>query len=287
MLPPLVVSVDTKRRSFVLDLPLALSPFGLLLTLRLAQYVNVWLARALWDILDNSRYFLSHRQMVPGIGPVDDGDGEAAADRLALALNQWQAARTDADLSGLKLYWTGDATKESMLPEDCDADLVGRFEFLAASLEEFERLAAAGCGRESAAFDHVRDTTALAVALMSRQPLVLTLADGAAGSGEPPYCKSLRALGIRCERIADAHRDVVMAEEWRELITRSGVIDLLWAGLDLVSVHLVAPNALVVGRDLPLLHASNSIDVSHVDVAQGMDGPWTGAAAFWYPVCGP
>src|SRR5262245_27070036 len=129
--PSLSLTVDIKRRACVLDIQLALSTYGLLLAQRLSSELDLWLVRELWQILDNTGYYLSQST---SLAPKRLGDAQApkknedAGDSgLREILKQWELARTATDLAGLKCYWLGDALCESLLPSGADPHVVHRF----------------------------------------------------------------------------------------------------------------------------------------------------------------
>src|ERR1700756_3551765 len=72
-LPPLDVSLSSRRMACILDGELALSRQGLLFAMRLAQEANVWLFRALWNALDNSHFYPASQEL--------EGAGRGAAGR--------------------------------------------------------------------------------------------------------------------------------------------------------------------------------------------------------------
>src|SRR5215470_20000796 len=101
-LPPLDVSLSSRRMACVLDGELALSRQGLLFATRLAQEADVWLFRALWQTLDNSYMLrdMSERD------PASNGDDAFPSPRI---LQHWEMARLETDLGGLQLFFVGDA----------------------------------------------------------------------------------------------------------------------------------------------------------------------------------
>src|SRR5262245_19038878 len=121
------VAVDLKRRACVLDTHLALSPYGLLLAQRLSSELDLWLVRELWQILDNTDYYLSEADRLSSVGLTQELStplaGQSDAQNLRDALSQWEAARTETDLAGLNIHWIGDALCESLLPPRADAHL--------------------------------------------------------------------------------------------------------------------------------------------------------------------
>jgi hypothetical protein len=251
LIPPLDVNVSTRRRSCILDVPLALSPWGLLFTVRVAQELNVWLVRTLWHILDNTRFYLDHPDLlVPAsrrlVEVAQDG-----ADSVPPTVAEWEQARLESDLLGLNVFWAGDARHESLLPKGMDSHLVERFEQVAEELD----LLWTDRGEDSGDYDPLRDchrdAAALAMALTRYAPMVLTVrGDGAAGTVEeaPPFCRYLEECGIRTARVDGASPIRDVKANLAGIFARTGAAELFWAGLDLAIVHLVAPHALMIGR---------------------------------------
>src|SRR6266542_2543158 len=146
------VAVYTKRRACVLDTYLALSPLGLLLAQRLSTEFDLWLVRELWQILDNTQFYLAQPERLLAVAPEGGAAWPAApvdAEALRDTLSQWEAARTAHDLTGLRIYWIGDALDESLLPPDADPQVVSRFEMLASSLDARVRVRARDLERDS------------------------------------------------------------------------------------------------------------------------------------------
>ncbi len=273
--PPLNVSVSMHKRACVLDVPLALSRYGLLLALRLAQETNVWLVRTLWTVLDHTSFYKNHPAKLFPEAPHAPPDGEVL-DETVMALEQWEAARAETDLGGLRVYWAADATQESLFPDDCDDGIVDRFDTLASALDA----PAAGyhemCGVHPRPPDFACESASLAAALTRYRPVVLTRrpADGS-DTGEPYLCQFLRRCDIRCERIPDSDRRVVMRSQWLPVLARSGALELLWGGLNVAVVHIVAPHAVCGARMAG--HAEQPLE------AEAWQS-WRQARAFWYPL---
>src|SRR5262245_16700552 len=124
LLPPsLSLTVETSRRACVLDTRLALSSFGLLLAQRLSSEFELWLVRELWQILDNTEFYLSEPESLTRSRAAANGvaaNSISGTDGIRHALTQWELARTENDLAGLKFFWIGDAVSESLLPSRAD-----------------------------------------------------------------------------------------------------------------------------------------------------------------------
>lgn len=266
----------------ILDLPLALSKYGLVFALRLAEELDVWLVRTLWEILDNSDHFVTRPELLSFGGT--GASVPAAGSPLARSLNQWHAARTQTDLSGLKVYWAGDATHESLMPNGVDRQVIQRFETLAATLERlFE---CRGQGAQEAAWalgmplcDGARDAVALAAALVRFRPIIFTVQreDGS----EPALCDYLGTCGVSCHRIEPEVFAFPMRNLLESVFTRCGVAELVWAGLRLAAVHIVAPRAFVIPYSTPEQRFFQD-DLTYL--ANGADDWWEDAVALWYPL---
>ena len=265
MLPPLQVTVDSRGCSCVLDVRLALSRHGLMLALRLAEELRVYLVPTLWQVLDNTAYYERHPRSLAA-GEDDAPMADAASEELA----RWEAARMELGLGGLRLYWAGDSMYESSLPKDIDPAVIDRFECLAAQLQS--RGGADATLANLPLLEGSRDAAALSVALCRYRPLILSLGDAAGGT--PALCRFLESRGIACRALDDAQALLAKAG-LRPMLARCGALELTWAGLPVVAVHLVAPAASI----LPFTSARDpALDV---DSEPGHDW-WRGACAFWY-----
>jgi hypothetical protein len=286
-IPPLDVSVQGRRLSCVIDAELALSRYGLLFVTRLAEELDVWLVRALWQLLDNTQFFLAN----PGdLLPSNEEDEPSRSLRrreceaLVDTLRQWEAARLQTDLAGLRLFWAGDARCESMLPKDVDKGLVERFEVLAAELDDRTSSAPA---THDLVQNCRRDTAALATALIRHRPIVFSICGRDGGSGtdaEPGLCAFLRESGIDCRRVRAHPHATAIKRHLFEIFARSGALELLWAGLQLAALHLIVPRAVV-------LPVEAEFDRRFADplaaplLGEAKPASWfSGASAYWWKV---
>ena len=273
VIPPLRITVDAKGWSCILDVRLALSRYGPMLALRLAEELKVYLVPSLWAVLDNTAYYERH----PGYlaeDPLRSGEPSVCGeDETSLA--QWETARQELGLFALRVYWVGDALHEASLPEEVDAGVVGRFERLAEGLER--RLANARSELELGhpLLEGSRDALALAAAMARYRPIILTLSAGS-HDAEPPLGRLLRSCDIPCHGL-EAECAGSLSGYLTPFLTRCGVLELTWAGLRLAAVHLVAPQAFL----MPPLTADTS-NFPAVDTVE--QDWWAGAAAFWYPL---
>lgn len=288
--PMLSVALAPRRRACVLDTSLALSPYGLLLAQRLSPEVELWLVRELWRILDNIEAYVDDPDLLLPRPAVEVGGLPPSTDerRAALqrAIHQWDIARTERDLAGLNVFWIGDGLSDSLLPSGNVPHVVSRFDLLGRALD-----ARADQCRDSSCYSAlsgcVRDAAALAVALSPCGAFILTVrgrggGDDDADPGEPALCRLLRQWGVDCSRV-DGRRSARIERAYFEpLVSRAGIAELIWAGLDPAVVHVVAPRAAAI----PTFGTTSAAgDDELADDAAGVE-LWDGAVGFWYPLVG-
>lgn len=276
--PPLDVRLQGARLSCVIDLRLALSRSGLMFAWRLSEELDVWLYRSFWALLDDAQCYLEEPEALLGGAARGIGaplDLEIAAD----ALSQWEPARLEDNVPSFPFYYVGDLRYESHLPRGADADLIRRFDLLSRSLgqrldvaEEFQPQ-----------IECWRDAAALHAALAHRQPLIMTVYEQPHQA--PALCQFLARAGLDCRRMewrADANP---MHQHLLPMLIRTGAAELVWAGLPLAAVHIVAPRAFTIPRpkdeddrgslDRQLPRGGSSV----VD-----EDPWRDAVCLWYPL---
>ena len=267
------VKVESKGWSCILDIRLALARYGAELALRLADEMRICLVPTLWDILDNSSYYearpdaLALDPLLPQAAAADSPDPDS--------LRQWELTRATPGLAARRIHWAGDTLHESSLPDDVDAGVIARFDRYGQSLEQRllrSRPELSGQG-PSRMLEGGVGALALAAAMSPYRPLVLTLADRADGE-PPPLSRLLDWAGIHCRGLEAAESAATRAY-MQPMLVRSSAMELLWAGLRLVVLHLAVPGAwsLPIGEDAAL-----STDISAI-------GAWDDAVAFyWSPI---
>lgn len=281
MFPPLVINVDAERQACVLDVDLALSRFGLLFSLRVAQEMNVWLVRALWEILDNTQFYLRNPGLLFDAHFRSPDRAEYA--ELVAALDQWHVARLEADLAGLRVYWAGEARKESLLPKDCDEQLIPRFERLAKCLDVDDVVSSQLGIRTYRYSDFARDTVALTAALVRYRPVIFTRLPAAGkrdNDEEPQLCRYLRRCDIPCRRVDGRSHRIANASQWGAFINRNNLQELFWSGLRVAAVHIVAPGVLA----LPSAGDPGEVYPPTDCEDQAARRCWKTAQAWWYPL---
>jgi hypothetical protein len=282
-LPPLDVSLSSRKISCVLDGELAFSRQGLLFAMRLAHEANVWLFRALWQALDNSHAYRAHLESI-------STNRRAEPLPCLLTLQQWESARLETDLAGLQLFFVGDARHESLLPKDVGKDLVERFEALAAELDGLHQSE----GGNEAVYDPVyechRDTAALATALIRHRPIVFSLCAQSGGSDgavtEPAICGFLRRCGIECRAVSTNGEVAAIRRYLQPIFARSGVSELLWDlakyGGHLAVLHIIAPHAVVMPIETELDRRYGE-EITAAMPKEEQTAAWLhGATAYWW-----
>ncbi|MDR4508923.1 MAG: hypothetical protein MRJ65_11940 [Candidatus Brocadiaceae bacterium] len=296
--PSLSVTVNTKRKACVIDTTLALSRYGLLLTQRLGDEFDLWLARELWQILDNTQYYVSNPQSLmpvrPGPGQKSENvhanknGGNGTKYFLKAILNQWDMARMETDLAGLKVFWIGDAMSESLLPKSADQNLVHRFETLAGSLDVRIKKDPADARQDNIFIDCFRDAVALTAALVSHKGFILTrqcAVNEDLPENEPVICSYLRKWGIPCYRVGMDQKVEIERAFLFPIFARAGVTELLWAGLNLAVVHLCVPDAII----MPVIQYEEDafdrdLEPFHEHRNEEMKDWWKNSVCFWYPL---
>ncbi|MEN8762099.1 MAG: hypothetical protein ABF290_06655 [Thiogranum sp.] len=283
-LPPLDVKVNTRRWSCVLDIGLALSPWGLMFAWRLADEMNVWLVPSLWDVLDGADYYLCHPQALAPESQIDNScEADAQRHLIVETLSQWQTARLEADLPSIPIYWAGDASHDSLLPKDVGPDVIKRFTLLAEALDRRLQLSDKALEPGHPFLDCTRDAVALAAALGRYRPLIFTLGGEAEDGGAPNVCQYLDACGIACRKAPWPTNNNPMQHHLLPALMRSGVAELVWTGMPLVAVHIVAPRAFFMSESEE--HAPSYSDALGLEGSSTPRGDWWDrAVGLWYPL---
>ena len=279
-LPPFDVKVSTRRWSCVLDVRLALSRWGLMFAWRIADEMNVWLVPSLWELLDSADYYLRHPktlQRQPGVG--ESGVENRENTFMVESLGQWQTARLEEDLPSVPIYWAGDASHESLLPKEVPPGVIRRFAILAEALDGREQPPRRVREPAHPFLDCFRDAVALTAALGRYRPVIFTLGDDAGHL--PQVCRYLESRGIPCRRAPGDAAGNPVKNHLGPTLFRSGVGELIFAGMPLAAVHIVAPRTFVMPE-------SGEGEVScggTLKEEEGLGPPrdwWGGASAHWY-----
>ncbi|MGY6214250.1 hypothetical protein ACW73L_03720 [Methylolobus aquaticus] len=295
VLPELSVNISQKRWSCVLDPTLALSSFGLPLATRLGRVMDLWVARELWHILDNTHFYL---QEPTSLLHTADDEGAPAPERSRIvveALREWERIRLENDPGRQNCYWIGDGPMESFLPDGLEPEVVWRYEAICADLD---RLLPDKTVLPSA----YRDVVALAATLPSA--FVLTHLPATGETGEPGGRVGSRRVPDICqvfEQWTAVHGDrpsqrcieVAENDPWRreetDLLRRAmlhaGLGKWVWSGLRLAVLHIAAPAAAIAAGSRRGEFGFMGDDLGEFD-AETLPAAdyWRDAQAFWYPL---
>jgi hypothetical protein len=267
---PLSIKVSGGSLSVIVDAVFALSPMGLLMTMRLAHDGRIWLPRGLLTMLDNDAIYRAAPHLMGGEWlPLERRVELLAA--MAAELGAWRRAWHYGRLSA-EVHWIGDAQYESCLPDRAYTQLLPRFEACCAALDT--RRTARQAAPLSMLDECARDAIALAGALQPEPSVVLTL--GTRGGGEPPLCNFLSAVGIAVQPLRGPLTPML-----RDL-QASSLLPLVAASDPVAALHLMAPGVLAIPEarsdgDWSLDEADDQGELLRAHV-------WQRACVLWQPV---
>jgi hypothetical protein len=286
-IPDLNITVSQKRWACVLDPTLALSRYGLPLVKQLGGVLELWVGRELWNILDNTHFYLEQPEslLLDRLTPISmTTQDRVRIQEIVGALREWERIRMETDLSDLKLFWIGDRLGESLLPPETDSEIVWRYESLAEPLAYSQE----GClPANEVLWSAFRDVVALAAARGSA--FILTqLPEGVTTNSSPVICNALDAWGIPCKAIPAQDPWVALERDYlRRLLVQEGLAKLFWGGLRLVVLHLLIPSATNALSNSDIVSSEELFfaEDTDVDLAERQKRAinlWESAQAFWY-----
>lgn len=268
--PHISINLNQQHSTCILDPNLALSPYGLPLAKNLANFLELWIAREFWRILDNTNYYQKHPESLQ----LKTAFPTKNPEKLIQTLQNWQSLRIATVPKNLNLFWIGDNNRESFLPSNVDSQLIYDWESLAHSLDHQLEQHSVTQTTITSAF---RDTVALAAALKSAFILTYQSPIKQNKNLPPDICTALESWGIPCHKI-DSNDSIAAIEREKllHLIIQAGLSKFIWAGLNLVVLHLIAPS-------ISTTQQNQSFD-TQTDVEESSLTPnlWQGARGFWY-----
>ncbi|WP_334762766.1 hypothetical protein [Nostoc sp.] len=279
------VKFSQQRYACVLDPTLALSRYGLLLVKQLGTVMDIWLGREFWNIIDNTRFYLDHPELL--LLPMATGSGPLNKQPYILqdmlqALQQWEQMGKQTTLTDLKLFRIGERPEESFLPRGMGTEIIWYYESLARSLEAQALKEFDSSEVLTSAF---RDTVALAAAIGS--PFILTHQFPPTATAEtlpPGICMALTSWQIPCQAVTLQDEMATLERNYlRQIFVQAGLAKFLWAGLHLTVLHLLAPAASQSGS-LPIHHQEYQ-SPKNKDFAKFPNAEtnlWKGSQGFWY-----
>ncbi|OUC11779.1 MAG: hypothetical protein B0A82_26705 [Alkalinema sp. CACIAM 70d] len=230
------------QRTCVIDPVLALSECGIPLIQQLGKRLELWVVRELWNILDSPTFYLNQPELITPRGLASERSPKQerhALETTLSSLEAWAAFRSETDLSGLQLFWLGDSPKESLLPSHRNLELFYRWEAIATSLDcplELLRI------RSSILPLAFRDTIALTISLGAAFILSYQSSTDFEQHLPPEICRTMEVWGMTCQPLPSD--DAVVAREretLHQLLISTGLAKYLWAGTNLIVLHLIEP----------------------------------------------
>ncbi|KYC35600.1 hypothetical protein WA1_07190 [Scytonema hofmannii PCC 7110] len=279
----LSITVSQKSWSCVLDPSLLLSPYGLWVVKSLGTTIELWVARELWHMLDNTHFYQQQPESIIMQAVLEHSleIQSTARQEVIEVLQDWESFKRNTNLANLKLFWVGDNPGESFLPPNTDSRLLQHWEFLAHSLDLQINQHSSISNVLASAF---RDTISLATAL--DLAFILTYQRPEDGMECPPViCTALESWGIPCRAINPLDPlATIERENLRHLIVKAGFSKYLWAGLNLAVLYLVVPSAFSIGwrtdpREISSLDRKKCVE----NTAPNADF-WKGSQGFWYQI---
>ena len=284
LIPNFSITLNQRRWACVLDPVLALSEYGLPLVKQLGELIELWIVREFWHILDNTQFFLRQPELILGhqAATLSPQQQQTRSQQAVRALQEWERLRTTTDRHSWNINFLADVIGESCVPIGIDTDIIGRWESLAQSLD-------AQLDRQPIQPDTLtlayRDLAALAAA---RPACVLTHRSVAEVSQNlpPGICLTLEQWGIPCQQIQPTNAiATIERDQFRNLLVHAGLSKLLWAGLDLVVLHLVVPAAATLSTTRNWSEEFSFPEIEDLIELEAMPlNLWEEAQGFWYAV---
>lgn len=261
------ISYSGHKPACILDSELACSIYGLPVAKQLGSWLELWIVRDLWHLLEPGP-----RKRLPSSQP----------ELTQRTLREWERLRQHIEPRQRPVHVLADALGESSLPPGCDPDLLWRWEQLARGLDE-RSPTQLGATRETDIA--VRDLLALAAA---RSAVILTLRSTDDRHGQPSLCKELESRGIPCTHVPVLDPlSQCEAMTLRGLFVHANLSSLLWAGMDLCILHLFVPMAATLSPTQAWDDYPTTFEEDGEDQPFDLDVIWGGAQAFWYALYDP
>ncbi|MEH1867430.1 MAG: hypothetical protein V7K69_20805 [Nostoc sp.] len=275
------VKFSQQRYACVLDPTLALSKYGLLLVKQLGTVMDIWLGREFWNIIDNTRFYLDHPELLilPMASCSSPLDRQLSISQDTLqALQQWEQMGKQI-LTDLKLFRIGERPEESFLPRGMGTEIIWYYESLARSLEAQASNTFDASEVLTSAF---RDTVALAAAIGSTLILTHQFPPATAETLPPGICMALTSWQIPCQLVTLQDEMATLERNyWRQIFVQAGLAKFLWAGLHLSVLHLLVPAA-SQSASLPDREYQSSKNQDSAKLPHAETNFWQGSQGFWY-----
>lgn len=274
--PNLSVNVTQQRLTCVFDPTLVLSTFGLNLAKRLSTWVDLWIPRAVWHIVDETPVYLQWPERLPLDNQLDvTSNSFLGSESVLTVLQEWEQLRlSPVGAKSPKLYYFADSLQESVLPEEMDAETIWQFEALSSCLDN--RLTST-----TPLIGAYRDTLALAATLPTAM-ILAQLPNDSTENATPLLCKQSERWQIFLQKV-DVQDPWVQLERTalREQLVLLGLAKLHWAGLRLAVIHLLMP-------PLPPASTLRNGEDRYLNLDEGIANTeqdyWQQVRGYWYPL---
>jgi hypothetical protein len=284
LVPDFSITLNQRRWACVLDPSLALSDYGLPLVKQLGEFMELWIVREFWHILDNPQFYLHQPDRILGqqAATLTVPQQRSLSQQVIRSLKEWERLRTNVDRSTRNINFLADVIGESCVPPGLDPGMIWRWESLAQSLDTQLDTQAVKADTLTLAY---RDLAALAAA---RPACILTYrsAEAIRDRHPPNLCTTFEQWGIRCQEVVQ--RDVIATierEQFQNLLVHAGLSKLLWAGLNLVILHLMVPAAATLSTTTDWSEEYSFSEIGDIPDTQNLQiNFWQGAHGFWYPL---
>ena len=283
--PNLSVKLCQPRCTCILDPTLALSLYGLLLAKQLGTVVDLWLGRECWHIINDPTLYLQKPELLALdrliIGESNDW-AHSSLQEIVRSLRQWERFCAATDLTRLNLFWLGDRPSESLLPPTRTIDLFWHWEAIASSLD---RKLARSQAKQNILLFAFRDTISLAVSLGFAFILTYQTQDNFDKGYAPDICQVLSHIGIPCQFLPPKDPKVTIERHYfHQLLICTNTAKVVWAGVHLAVLHLLAPTAPGIVEAFPNSSLSNSSSEvgESIDDRRSLNSFWSGVRGFWY-----
>jgi hypothetical protein len=228
----------------VIDPALALSRHGVALVKCLGCVMELWVARELWHILNDTTFYITQPQLIAPRGMVRERTVEqeyCVLEETILALKEWEKFRLETDLNGLNFFWIGDSLRESYFPSNRNLNLFGHWESVFKKIDI--KL------RQSRIKDYIlpssfQDTIALAITLESATILTYRTSIEYENNLPPEICTILGQWGISCVNLP--YQDSIVELErsyFYDLLVRSNGAKFFLSDIHLSILHLLIPTS--------------------------------------------
>ena len=270
--------------SCVLDPILALSKYGPDITRQLSPMLNLWVSRELWNILNDTDFYLSNpTKLIPKniSHPLFGSRYKLSLADLTQSLKIWEEIRSESDLNSLQFFWVGDSLRNSRFPAR-EHRLVEKWERLTSALDT--EIGNNHADNNALVFA-CRDAISLLATIQTS--FMLSYQDETENlNGQPPkICKFLESLNIACSSIEDSFASIE-TKHLRQVLTLAKLAPYKWCGIHFCVIFMALPiTRTQISRDINNSHnfSQNFATGLQSSVGEKWD-IWREASVFWLKI---